>query len=87
VYINPVKAGFVSSSIILEVVTYEHLSEAIPDDESDDLDEAECSDKNMTMFIEIPILASVVNHTQMFSGLYFEPELKGIQSYKANKPT
>ena len=63
VILNAVKAQFVATSIKVEIETYEEFK---PEDFNS---EEECltEQKNQTMFVEIPIIASVVNHTRLFS--------------------
>jgi hypothetical protein len=76
VILNPVKAGFVATSIKLKVATMEPFNETNELDLTDNYgeeepeEEKECNENgNSTVFVEIPILGSVVDFPNMLSAV------------------
>ena len=81
VYLNPVKAQMITTSIKVELEMAEVFndtsriwlaSESM--DYEDFLKEVPHYPNNKTIYIEIPIIASVVNHTQLFSAVEIAKE-------------
>lgn len=75
VYLNPLEPRFIATSIKVKIQTVEDFH----------VDEAEAGDGDKTkgeyyMFVEIPIIGSVVNHTKLFSAIEFTPEQNRNQS-------
>lgn len=79
VVLDPVRAKFISTSIQMEVELREQKNqkELVWLEEKwvskDEVVEQIPSRNNHTILVEIPILASVVNHTELFSA-YLSPE-------------
>ena len=76
VFLNPVKAQFVSTSIKVELEMADSFNDSSKIPLQTDLVDRELlkekiphSKFNKTLFVEIPIIASVVNHTQMLSAV------------------
>ena len=72
VLMNPVKAQFITTSIKVKLRTYEDFS----DDQDEECLAEDVDKQNHTLYVEIPIIASVVNYTNLFSTM--DPKFKGI---------
>jgi hypothetical protein len=77
VFLYAVKAQFVTSTIKVKLQTFEDLHDP-------DLDAEECPERNNTIFVDIPIIASVVNHTNFLSSI--DAKMKGVDFLQAIAP-
>ena len=72
VYLNPTRAQFIATSIKVKLETFEEMNDA-------DL-LGECDSESKTMFVEIPIIGSIVNHTDLFAHPYSYAEELQLKS-------